>query len=47
MAIIGAVFGMMTVAFFGVAFVLGLVGLILIAIGHSTFQPISTPGGPF
>ena len=42
LAIIGAVFGMMTPAFFGLAFVLGLVGLILIAVGHSTFLPLTT-----
>jgi hypothetical protein len=39
MAIIGAVFSMISVAFFGVSFVLGLVGLILIAIGYNAFHP--------
>ena len=47
LAIVGAVFGMMTFAFFGLAFVLGLVGLILIAIGHSTFQPLATSRGQY
>jgi hypothetical protein len=39
MAIIGAVFSMISVAFFGVSFVLGLIGLILIAIGYNAFHP--------
>ncbi len=32
--------------FFGVAFVLGLVGLILITIGNSAFIPITRPARP-
>ena len=47
LAIIGAVFGMMTFAFFGLAFVLGLVGLILIAVGHSAFLPMNMSRGPY
>ena len=39
LAVLGAVMSMISIAFFGVSFILGLIGLIFIAISHSAFRP--------
>jgi hypothetical protein len=38
-AITGGIFAMLSIAFFGVALVMGLVGMILIAVSHDAFLP--------
>jgi hypothetical protein len=43
LAIIGAICGMFSFSFFGIGFVLGLIGLILIAVGKDAFNPMAHP----
>ena len=40
--IIGAILSMLSGGLFGISLLLGLIGLILIAIGHDTFSPMMT-----
>ena len=43
LAVMGAVLAMVSGGFFGLSFLLGLIGLIFIAISHSAFAPMGNP----